>query len=1193
MVNKKRLALSIILLFALFMTSNMKTQNIDNNDSRTKSTEVVRSILDSLKGRWAGYITSDSTGKITIGMNISVRGDSIFGNSTIQWPSKVSTQIFKGRFDKSSNSFTLFEPQDDKKAGVYQYKIKYENNRISIVGTWTRNRDNRQYNCEMDKVGNLTFAIQNPVDIIKQLISNIDNYTQKRDDDFLKLVYNTWLSPEIRIGDFDNFKQGFSTTLSDRVLSVSELPDLKNNINYTSNPQKLNEVEGVFSLVTVIHEAVEYVTEGDTIKLQHSIYQGDYKFIVSNGVWKILSGKAKLLKRHEPDTIYTALDLQKKYNINQLSSLLEITNVFPNPANENDTITINFVQNSADELQDIKVFFDKTEAKIIDDKVFGQLKCIVPAGMSNSNPELSLRTSNKTGVMYKSFNIKSLLPWYFKIPWYVVVLLILLIIGIIIYAKYRNDVLSREKEKLAEETQRLTLEKNQITTTISQLLDSEQQTIDLPTPKVPVELVDACKNGDCILFASSELPHQAGYPLWVDFIFNLINWSVENKYLTDEQRDLLISSIKSGRIEQAADSAITNLNDKGVDLTAYLSDIFTKQQYDIPEIYNYLNKILFSAAVSGTFDNLLERSYDNNHKTLTAGDGEQALAFLNNKDFFIFKVYGDLGKPGSILLAPSQFSDAVSQNYMFAQFIENVFNSRTVFCIGANIDAIEKFLKNVRFRGGNQRKHFALVGVKGTDWKTSADILEKRYGIEVLPYTAGNDSQILDFVKELSLLAPGNNEITRKRPNAPIKKVIIENIGPFENLELKLDEKWNILLGDNGVGKSSILKAIATGLIGKDAEPLVHRLIKKGKNNSRIIIETDNATYTTNIYLKVNKAELNEHPRPLDSEGWLAIAFPPLRTITWKPAENSPDGSKIPLCEDILPIITGEPDPRMDKLKEWIMKLYTKSLSLQKQNNVEDNKYSRLISKFFEIVDNLTPNLIVKFSKVDPISNEVMIITEDGEIPIEAISQGTLSLISWLGILIQRLYEVYGDTEEDPTKRYALVIMDEIDAHMHPEWQHSLVYSLKSVFPNIQFIVSTHSPLVVGGMLPSQLFRFTRNEYGKVIRINVDEEDTLGRTDQLLTSKLFGLNTTLDKITQNDMNRYEVLLGKSKRTPEEQKEFIELEARLEFRIPPTFENSGSRKAQKLTEKNLDEQISKIDETDIAEIKNKINKLTGK
>jgi predicted ATPase len=513
-----------------------------------------------------------------------------------------------------------------------------------------------------------------------------------------------------------------------------------------------------------------------------------------------------------------------------------------------------------------------------------------------------------------------------------------------------------------------------------------------------------------------------------------------------------------------------------------------------------------------------------------------------------------------------------------------VFYSRTVFCIGANIEAIERFMNTIKVRGYGQQKHFALVGVKGKGWQTSADILKKRYGVEVIPYTYGNSEQLTGFMKKLAEAAPVKLEGTLKEQYSPIKKVILEDIGPFKKLELNLDNKWNVLLGDNGVGKSTILKAIAVGMCGDDAEPYAHRLIRNNSltKSGAVTIITRKGKYITEIKDNVTKAAIKTNMRPIDTEGSLALGFPPLRTISWETKSETYAGKPIPLAEDILPIITGEVDPRMDKLKRWLVDLKGNATGLDPGDNRPKNKYTELIEKFFNIVDDLTPNLLVKYHQINTVSKQVLIETEDGIVPLEAISQGTLSLISWTGILLQRLYEVYSEGTEDPSQRYALVLMDELDAHMHPAWQRILIYKLKEIFPNIQFIVTTHSPLVVGGLPPEQIFKFQRTEQGSIVRAEVSKDDTVGRANQILTSNLFGLEVSLDVETEGILNEYKELAKNQSRTPEEEEKYKQLKREIKKRVGSLAENPDERNAQRRLEAWNIKQTSEIDQDEIDE-----------
>jgi AAA domain, putative AbiEii toxin, Type IV TA system len=186
-------------------------------------------------------------------------------------------------------------------------------------------------------------------------------------------------------------------------------------------------------------------------------------------------------------------------------------------------------------------------------------------------------------------------------------------------------------------------------------------------------------------------------------------------------------------------------------------------------------------------------------------------------------------------------------------------------------------------------------------------------------------------------------------------------------------------------------------------------------------------------------------PTRLDAEGWLALGFPALRTVTWRPTRGPQlDARRTrPNPEDVLPLVVGAPDPRVDDLKQWLVDIDYRINNKDDQNGA---RYKVLRDEFFKVLGRLTGGLKVEYGKVNFELKQVILITDDGEVPIESVSQGTISLLGWIGVLMQRLYEVYGHAVR-PIEQSALVLIDEIDAHMHPAWQLRLVPLLRDIFP--------------------------------------------------------------------------------------------------------------------------------------------------
>src|SRR5262249_46483597 len=185
-------------------------------------------------------------------------------------------------------------------------------------------------------------------------------------------------------------------------------------------------------------------------------------------------------------------------------------------------------------------------------------------------------------------------------------------------------------------------------------------------------------------------------------------------------------------------------------------------------------------------------------------------------------------------------------------------------------------------------------------------------------------------------------------------------------------------------------------------------------------------------------------------------------------------GARYPMAADVLPILSGEVDSRMDDLKQWLVNIDALSRK-EGAAEVDRQRAIRMLGTFFRIVGEVTQGLDIRFKEVTP-DFRVLVETPDGVVQIEALSQGLTSLLSWIGIVVQRLYEVtpMRPDVDDAMQGYALILMDEIDAHMHPLWQQQLLGRLKKLLPNVQVIATTHSPLVVAGLEVEEVTRFLR-----------------------------------------------------------------------------------------------------------------------
>ena len=151
------------------------------------------------------------------------------------------------------------------------------------------------------------------------------------------------------------------------------------------------------------------------------------------------------------------------------------------------------------------------------------------------------------------------------------------------------------------------------------------------------------------------------------------------------------------------------------------------------------------------------------------------------------------------------------------------------------------------------------------------------------------------------------------------------------------------------------------------------------------------------------------------------------------------------------------------------------------------------------------------------------------------LSEGEQQLLTVLGLL--------KFTKESES----LFLLDEPDTHLNPAWKLEYLSLIEKVVGNLEnshIIICTHDPLIIGGLLKSQVQIFEKTKKGKMIA-HPPEIDPKGMgVAALLTSELFGLKTTLDLDTQEKVDRKRELSLKSHRTPQEEEELADLAAEL-------------------------------------------------
>jgi energy-coupling factor transporter ATP-binding protein EcfA2 len=340
----------------------------------------------------------------------------------------------------------------------------------------------------------------------------------------------------------------------------------------------------------------------------------------------------------------------------------------------------------------------------------------------------------------------------------------------------------------------------------------------------------------------------------------------------------------------------------------------------------------------------------------------------------------------------------------------------------------------------------------------------------------------------------------------------LSNAGLFSNLSLNFGQRATALIGENGCGKTTILRAVALGILGT-GNSLINANSPELQNFPKIksIDEEAMPTYAgageINISYQFkektfegNEANVIEFSQPNtagnvrfksliapdgiglpegpDPDGWLPflIIGYPQRYGKKSDGTNILKRAKSPNAYDVLPLIFKTEDNRIDSLKIWISETWNTGNG--KQQRVKD--LFALISDLLSIDGQPRFEIQVKHA----VSAQKIVITtpENPEgILYDMLSTGLENLFGWVGHLISRMHEAYPKSEQ-PLAEPAIVFIDEIDNYLHPEIQARLMPILLERFPKAQFIFTSHSPVILAS-LPNEGSKAYRIEGGKAIEI--------------------------------------------------------------------------------------------------------------
>lgn len=357
-----------------------------------------------------------------------------------------------------------------------------------------------------------------------------------------------------------------------------------------------------------------------------------------------------------------------------------------------------------------------------------------------------------------------------------------------------------------------------------------------------------------------------------------------------------------------------------------------------------------------------------------------------------------------------------------------------------------------------------------------------------------------------------------------IENLHIKNIGPFKEAVIEFATEYNeatgeqpvtIITGMNGAGKSIVIDAIRAALSGQELE----RDIVADTND--FSIEMDVVLNGSTTHLSTSTLQ-NGHIRGVDNANigralTYGYSIPgPVNhwVIDYWSSKSPSDSFKIANMTNIqhekalMGVMLGKKS-NLDLINFICHIDYLRTSEMP----VEKELGNMMYEKMKDVINQCLDNGLFKYVRRTDLTP---IIEQNGiELSFDKLSSGNLFLIEHLLLLMCKMYSISILNKLPPMQIFnipGLLLIDEIETHLHPKWQKKILGIIRSLFPNLQMILTTHSPFVVASMDGARIYTCVPQTGYSELR---DETERYGHmpVEEILVSDIFGVQPFNEYIT--------------------------------------------------------------------------------
>lgn len=342
----------------------------------------------------------------------------------------------------------------------------------------------------------------------------------------------------------------------------------------------------------------------------------------------------------------------------------------------------------------------------------------------------------------------------------------------------------------------------------------------------------------------------------------------------------------------------------------------------------------------------------------------------------------------------------------------------------------------------------------------------------------------------------------RARPlEGEMSRIAISNFKAIKSLDIELHSARSaksgvpalMILGENSTGKSSALAAIALALIGRREAVKLKRFLPG-------LVHSEQMRYFD---------QLDELPVEVDIEFHFplktaAFSFDPVH----KTVAGSDEGSMLVLGYGPRRFFDTKKRHRPEGGAARVRTLFDPLATIPYP---ADWLRAQTGSRFDTVAAALRVVLALNDEDELLVEPDFLAVRAGGRVtPIDALSEGYRSVFVMTVDIIRELLSHWDNLEQ----AQAVVLIDELETHLHPRWKMQVMTSLRRVLPRVQFIVTTHDPLCLRGMDDGEVVVLQRDETGHIQQLKDLPSVTGMSAEQLLTSDYFGLASTADPGTE-------------------------------------------------------------------------------